>query len=199
MINNTNNNAWDAPWETSQVHFNPQYPKRTFFILGILQNSKRDWWFYIHADSAMSCISSVPSNQVIPIYFKYSNDLAKDPIHLWQWYIWSSYLGPRMWRNIMLKYGFSDLWIMASDTKMALTNKVFHLWAHFVSEHAFLLMRRATTKSNVAWMSQSHDFFSQCTGNKPTRTKENQVSLDNQFPTELGEGTKGWIAIANVV
>ena len=71
MINNTSNNTWDAPWETSRAHFNPQYLKRTFFVLGILQNSKRDWWFYIHAYSAMSCISSLPSNQVILIYCHY--------------------------------------------------------------------------------------------------------------------------------
>ena len=174
---------------TPKEHFSSSGSSRT--VKGI------DDFIYMHTPP---CLASLLSRLIRLYPFILSTAMIlQRTLYTYGNDIWSSYLGPRMWRNIMLKYGFSDLWIMASDTKMALTNKVFHLRAHFASEHAFLLMRRATTKSNVAWMSQSHDFFSQCTGNKPTRTKENQVSLDNQFPTELGEGTKGWIAIANVV
>ena len=41
-------------------------------------------------------------------------------------------------------------------------------------------------------------FFPQGTGDKQTIVTENQVSLDNQFPMDLKEGTEGRIAIADI-
>lgn len=104
----------------------------------------------------------------------------------------------------MLKYGVFDLWVAVSEINIARTNKVFHLRVHSRPEHAFSETTKVATKTDVTWMSQGHNFFPQrigvvLFGNKQTRATENQVSLNNQFPTELEEGTEGWIAIANNV
>ena len=48
-------------------------------------------------------------------------------------------------------------------------------------------------------MSQGRDFFPQSTGKKEKRAKEKQVSLNNQFPTDLEEGKDSWIAVADIV